>query len=233
MFFETLVRPHLVKERITSLESLEVHIKNFFACIPKDGSTVDLQPLFSSLTLDNILDFMLNGHIGSLLSEPGSKPREFAKSLEEAQMRMTRMAAKGPFLRFYRDPELERACKEVHEYIDQIILKAREKRASEKVDDAERGTFLDDLLDATDDLVKIRSEIAGLILAGRDTAADTLSNMFFILARRPDVWKKLQTEVKMLNGRIPSYDDLKQLTYHRQVIDESELLFYFSIPNMS
>lgn len=173
---------------------------------------------------------MLNEHIGSLLSEPGSKPREFAKSLEEAQTRMTRMAAKGPFLRFYRDPELERACKEVHDYVDHIVLKARDSKVAEKsshFNDTERGTFLDDLLEATDDLEKVRSEIVGLILAGRDTAADTLSSLFYVLARRPDVWEKLQAEVNMLNGRIPSYDDLKQLTYHKHVIDESEYLSHY------
>ncbi len=46
-----LIRPSFDRHNIiTHLEALEVHVQNFLALIPKDGSTVDLQDLFFKYT---------------------------------------------------------------------------------------------------------------------------------------------------------------------------------------
>ena len=48
-----------------------------------------------------------------------------------------------------------------------------------------------------------------------------LSGVCFLLARHPDVWKKLRTEVLLMNGPV-TYDTLKSLKYMRCVLNESK-----------
>ncbi|TFA99767.1 Cytochrome P450 [Trichoderma ghanense] len=119
---------------------------------------------------------------------------------------------------------MDDACKILHDFVDRIVQKAYRKRKA-----ANRSTppdsFLDSILDSTDDLVKIRYEVLGLLLAGRDTAAVAMSTLFFVLARRPDIWLRLQSEVDGLGGRKPTYNDIKDLKYLRQLIDETLRLY--------
>jgi hypothetical protein len=46
--------------------------------------------------------------------------------------------------------------------------------------------------------------------------------VFFTLARRQDVWKNLKAEVDLLDGRKPSFTDLKGMTYLTWVLNESK-----------
>jgi cytochrome P450 len=58
-------------------------------------------------------------------------------------------------------------------------------------------------------------------LAGRDTTASLLSNVFFVISKRPDIWSKLQEEIAVLNGQAPDYQQLKDMKYLRAVLNES------------
>ena len=44
-----LIKPVFARSQISDLDAFESHAKLFFALIPRDGSTVDLQPLFKKL----------------------------------------------------------------------------------------------------------------------------------------------------------------------------------------
>jgi cytochrome P450 len=65
---------------------------------------------------------------------------------------------------------------------------------------------------------RIQNEAMNVLLAGRDTTASALSALWFELARRPDVWTKLQREVDSLDGRLPSSADVKTMTYLKNCI---------------
>jgi len=71
--------------------------------------------------------------------------------------------------------------------------------------------------------------LLNLLLAGRDTTAGLLSNTFFVLARRPDVWAKLRSEIGQLNGERPDYETLRNMKYLKFVLNES-LRLYPSVP---
>ena len=43
---------------------------------------------------------------------------------------------------------------------------------------------------------------------------------FHVLSRNPDVWKKLRAEVDTLEGRLPTFEDLKSLKYLKCVLNE-------------
>lgn len=48
-----LVRPAFARVQIADLSGFAIHVRRSLEIVPKDGSTVDLQPLFSRLALDS------------------------------------------------------------------------------------------------------------------------------------------------------------------------------------
>lgn len=74
----------------------------------------------------------------------------------------------------------------------------------------------------------VRGQLLAMILGGRDTSASVMSNLFWTLARRRDVWEELKVEVRGLEGRKPSWEDLKDMKYLNRVLKESEKLLHLS-----
>ncbi|MCB9284816.1 MAG: cytochrome P450 [Lewinellaceae bacterium] len=73
---------------------------------------------------------------------------------------------------------------------------------------------------------QLRDEAITLFAAGHETSANALSWTLLLLARHPEVRKKLVAELSsVLGGRPPSWDDLPRLVYTRQVMEESMRLF--------
>lgn len=76
------------------------------------------------------------------------------------------------------------------------------------------------------DAEQIRDEALTLLLAGHETTGHTLAWIFYFLAKYPDVQKKLIEEMdRVLQGRSPNSDDLFELNYMSQVIDETLRVF--------
>jgi cytochrome P450 len=68
---------------------------------------------------------------------------------------------------------------------------------------------------------ELRTECLNILLAGRDTVSSLLSNLFFTLARRPDIQAKLRTEIAQLSSDSMGYEEIKDLKYLRAFINES------------
>jgi cytochrome P450 len=84
--------------------------------------------------------------------------------------------------------------------------------------DEETGQQMDDKL--------LRDEVATLMLAGHETTANALSWTLMLLAQHPESRQKLATELQqVLQGRLPSIEDLGKLTYTNQVVKESMRLY--------
>ncbi|RMG89300.1 MAG: cytochrome P450 [Chloroflexi bacterium] len=84
--------------------------------------------------------------------------------------------------------------------------------------DEETGVGMDDQ--------QLRDELNTLVLAGHETTAVALSWVICLLGQHPEVRTQLEHEVDtVLNGRIPTIDDLPQLTFTRMVIDETLRLY--------
>ena len=88
-----------------------------------------------------------------------------------------------------------------------------------------RHVFLHDLMSETTDQVAIRTELLNVLLAGRDTTAALLSNVWFFLSKRPDIWSKLQKEVCTLPRDDITYEDLKNMRYLRALLNETMRLY--------
>jgi cytochrome P450 len=226
-FKQALVRPNFTRAQVADLNSFEIHIQQFISKIPRDGSTVDLQPLFFRLTLDTATEFLFGESVRSLNSTEGSEEDHFQQAYDFAQSRLANRGRLGKLIYLYRDKEFDAACKTVHQFVDKIIFRSLEKlhpRDAEKSIDGngqpERYVFLTEMLKSTTDPKQLRDELLNILLAGRDTTASLLSNTFHVLARRPDIWKKLKAEVDGLRGMKPDYETLRNMKYIKYLLNE-------------
>lgn len=219
-----LVRPNFTKMQIVDLAAFEDHLQNLFRRIPADGAPLDLQALFFQLTLDSATHLLFGRSVHSLLAAPDSAEMRFMSAFDLAQARAQLRPRSRLVRKYWRDAEFDEACRVVHAFVDRLVA---ELLAEDKTEDPAGGTpsryvFLRELARETRDPRRLRDECLNVLLAGRDTTASLLSNTFFVMARRPDIWEKCRREVAALEGRLPSYETLRGLKYVRYLLNESK-----------
>ncbi len=109
--------------------------------------------------------------------------------------------------------------------LDAIIYQVIEQRrkSGEPFDD-----LLTMLLEAVDEEtgeqmtdLQLRDEVITIYLAGHETTANALSWTYSLLPAHPEVVRRLCAEVDaVLQGRVPTLEDVPNLKYTRMVIDE-------------
>jgi cytochrome P450 len=122
-----------------------------------------------------------------------------------------------------------RAHRDFHEAVATLrsivtrIIQARRGSAEKKPD------LLQVLLDACDPETgegmsdqQLRDEVMTLFLAGHETTASALAWTWYLLANNPVVDRALRNEIaRVVGDRTPTMDDLANLTYPRQVFEET------------
>ncbi|ORY17101.1 putative cytochrome P450 alkane hydroxylase [Clohesyomyces aquaticus] len=229
-----LLRPSFTRDQISDLDLLETHVSHLLALIPRDGATVDLQPLFFRLTIDSATHFLFGESVGSLLDTDNKVGKAFATQFNFAQSEVVKRHRLGPMRRFYRNKQFDEACEFIRAYTGGFVDKALAYNATFKsiqdleknpTSEKERYVFLQELAKQTIDKNTLTDEILSILMAGRDTTACLLSNTFHALARHPEVWMKLKGEVAHLDGRTPGYEELRQMKYLKYIMNESLRLY--------
>lgn len=221
------LKPSFSRSQVGDLEALEAHVKHLIETIPRNGSTVDLAGLFLRYTADVTTDLMFGESILSL-PHPEAFGGDLAKACRDAQLGAERRFILGNFANLVPQRAFYRSVEKIHSYVESHVEKAIQQRLSqenrEKDDVEENGkhVFLRALAKLTDDRLILRDQLLGIFFAGRDTTAALLSNLFFVLARNPDVWQRLQEEMTFLEGRQPTLDELKKLKYLSFCLNESQ-----------
>jgi cytochrome P450 len=205
-------------------------MQDLFALLPRDGKTVvDLQELFFRYTIDSATEFLFGQSVGTLKktqSELG-----FAHAFHYAQKAIITRGTLGPLAVFYRDrkaDECYRVCREfVQRFVDEAFHAVEGKR-EQKQDETKRPKriFSHELAARTSDKRRVLDELMNVLLAGRDTTASLLGNLFFMLAKKPEIWDKLRAEVACLQGRAPTYEELRNLRYVHCCINECKRALY-------
>ncbi len=73
---------------------------------------------------------------------------------------------------------------------------------------------------------QLRDEVVTLVLAGHETTANGLTWAWYLLSQNPAIEAKLHDEVdRVLGGRLPTLDDLRQLEYTDMVFKEAVRLY--------
>ena len=222
-----LIRPSFTRDQVADLTSFENLIQDLFSLLPRDGKTVvDLQDLFFRYTIDSATEFLFGQSVGTLKktqSELG-----FAQAFHYAQKAIITRATLGPLKIFYRDrkaDECNRICREfaqhfVEEAFHALEVKKEDKEERQAETKRQKHIFSHELALRTSDKHRILDELMNVLLAGRDTTASLLSNLFFMLAKNPAIWDKLRREVAGLQGRAPTYEELCSLRYVQCCMNE-------------
>lgn len=221
------LRPSFSKNQISDLPMLEIHVQHFFETIPKNGSTVDLAERFLRYTADVTTNFMFGESIFSLL-HPEVFENDLSSACRDAQVGAERRFLLGIFSHIVPQRQFYRSVKKVHAYVNSHVEKAihqrflsQEKAEKQDVKNHARHIFLKELAKLTDDRLILRDQLLGIFLAGRDTTAALLANLFFVLSRNLEVWQKLHEEVQFLEGRKPTLDELKKCKFLSCCLNES------------
>ncbi|KAF4585833.1 putative P450 monooxygenase [Ophiocordyceps camponoti-floridani] len=203
---------------------------------PPDGTTVDLSDVFFRLSLDIGTDILFGESVGALMQEG----RDGFGHLWESSIKTC--AVRWPFtplLAWFpwvngRTGDMKRVFALVDGYVEKALERRRQQQqqqqqqqqASEPIHSTEtRHIVLEEIASRIDNPTRIRSELLNFLLAGRDTTASLLTNIFFTLSKRPDIWQRLQTEISSLNGQPPSYTQLKKLACLDALLRESLRLY--------
>ncbi|KAH8149701.1 uncharacterized protein LAJ45_06332 [Morchella importuna] len=237
-----LLRPQFSRDQVSDIESLDIHVNRLMGWIDKSaGKIVDLQPLFFRFTLDSATEFLLGESVNTLLEEDDGKrangQMNFGQAFDTAQKYlMVRMRARGLYW-LVNPKEFKAANKICHDLVDRFVYAALGKKNSMKSEpqpEKKKYVFLDSLVEQNEDVEYLRYQLLHILLAGRDTTASLLGACFVLLSRHPQVYAKLRTEI--LNsigdgkdGRIPSFAEIKDITYLRYVLNET-LRLYPSVP---
>ena len=136
-----------------------------------------------------------------------------------------------PFLRFYYEKsgtnkKYENLIRSSDFVIDRII---KERKLTGK----SKGDLLDMLLDITYEDTgegmtnkQLRDESLILFVAGHETSANAMTWLWYILDKYPEVVEKLRKESEtILNGADPTFENVRDLVFTKQVIQESMRLY--------
>lgn len=180
--------------------------------------------------MDTASEFLFGESVHSLRENNSTEAALFAKQFNTATDGTATRIRMGPLMMLYRNKEYWKAGTGLRDYIDKFVQKAIDYRiavdSGQKVDPKikeltdNQYVFSYELSKQTLDKKEITDQLLSILIAGRDTTANLLSITFFILARRPDIWDRLRSEVLALDGRKPSFEDLKSMTYMSWVFNE-------------
>ena len=74
--------------------------------------------------------------------------------------------------------------------------------------------------------LEVRDEMMSVYFAGHETTAQAMTWTWYALSEHPEVLRRVENEVaEVLSGRTPTLEDVAQLTYTRQVVEESLRLY--------
>lgn len=80
------------------------------------------------------------------------------------------------------------------------------------------------MVEETGDRIFLRNQILQGLIASQDTTSSLLGNIFFLLARNPDVWQMLRTEVLSVGDTL-DYNTLMTMEYLQNILKEGIILF--------
>lgn len=238
-----LVDPLFQRAELTDIERFRKYIDRMFALIPRDGSTVDMQPLLQKLVspitfdhsistfsylypqfLDSSTEFIFGQSMDSLRDTTRKSDdflRAFNLALAGAGKRLN-MGGAFSFLYAF-DKSWKENCSKVHSFIDEGIARYySETSSSEKQDQPkERYVLIEGMAKAIKDPIKLRFHLLNIFFPARDTSAILVSNVLFFLARYPHYWQELRAEALKIKDQPLTFEMLKSLPTFRYTLFEA------------
>ena len=224
----TLIKPTFARAQIADLHltAFDVHVRNLIQLIPKDETTIDLQPLFARLALDSSTEFLFGESVLSL--SPTASPdgaQAFLEAFNQGQNVVGMRLHLPQWNILTRDERFKDSCRIAHEFVDRHIANALSLCGNDDLekDQPQRYILAHELVRAHEHPDRIRAELLNIFLPAHEALGVALTNIFFNLARHPEVYAKLRDEILKagnINGTW-TFERLKGLKYLQQVINET------------
>ncbi|KAM0831941.1 hypothetical protein ACQ4PT_065215 [Festuca glaucescens] len=202
-----------------------------------DGEDVEMESLFSRLTLDVIGKAVFNYEFDSLSYDNGIVEAVYV-TLREAEMRSTSPIPTWeiPIWKDIspRQRKVNEALVLINNILDELIATCKrmvdeeDLQFHEEYMNEQDPSILHFLLASGDDVSskQLRDDLMTMLIAGHETSAAVLTWTFYLLSKYPNVMSKLQAEVDaVLGDGLPTLEDLKKLKYTTRVINESLRLY--------
>ncbi|KAJ9542686.1 hypothetical protein OSB04_029192 [Centaurea solstitialis] len=202
-----------------------------------NGEDVEMESLFSRLTLDIIGKAVFNYDFDSLTTDNGIVEAVYTV-LREAEDRSVSPIPTWeiPIWKDIspRQKKVNEALKLINTTLDDLIAICKRMVDEEDVDFNEEymnetdPSILHFLLASGDNVSskQLRDDLMTMLIAGHETTAAVLTWTFYLLSKEPSIMSKLQNEVDaVLGDRFPTIEDMKKLKYTTRVINESLRLY--------
>ncbi|TVY75855.1 Cytochrome P450 monooxygenase lepH [Lachnellula suecica] len=222
-FSRDMVQPLFRREQISDLSAFSIYTDRLLEHIPRDGSTVDMQPLFARLILDFTMEFLFGVSSETLTSTPDKDAMGFLEAFHYGQAGMGKRTQLPYLMVFNTDAKFRESCVIVRGFVDKYIERARGRLSRPKVDER-RYILVDELLKQDISGDELRSQLLNVFLAAHDTTAVLMTNTIFNLARNPEVYKNLRAEILQEKSVPLTIDGLKRFKYLQNVVTETSRL---------
>ncbi|XP_058212750.1 carotene epsilon-monooxygenase, chloroplastic isoform X2 [Rhododendron vialii] len=203
-----------------------------------NGSYVNMEENFSQLTLDVIGLAVFNYNFDSLNCDSPVIEAVYT-ALKEAEARSTDLL---PYWKIDalckiipRQIKAEKAVKLIRKTVEELIAKCKEivEAEGERINDEEYindadPSILRFLLASREEVssVQLRDDLLSMLVAGHETTGSVLTWTTYLLSKDPLALSKVQEEVdRVLKGRPPTYEDIKNLKFLTCCINESLRLY--------
>nr|WP_290665614.1 cytochrome P450 [Ardenticatena sp.] len=201
------------------------HIRAFLATWRRieDRQTIDISQEMMRLTLDIIADTMFGADVSDAV------PAVRAALNEVMKFARTRMPLAFYPERWIPTPAGRRFTRAVAA-LDDIVYRFIEQRRRDQTEREDllgllmRATYEDDGTFMNDKM--LRDEVMTIFLAGHETSATALTWIWMLLSQHPATRRRLYEELDhVLDGRLPTLDDLPHLRYTEAIVKEAMRLY--------
>jgi cytochrome P450 len=169
-----VIRHRFQHKYYKNLDVFQPNVDNLVQIIRKSGDVVDLQPLFSQMTLDISTEYLFGESVRSLVAQDGSEMRRFADAFDVVSGQATAQMRLYDLRWITGRRRCQRAQKDLNRITDQI-LERNLGAALEGYTETSRHEFLCALARDSPDRTVLRGQVLNLLAAGRDTTASLLS----------------------------------------------------------
>ncbi|CAA0830350.1 Carotene epsilon-monooxygenase- chloroplastic [Striga hermonthica] len=202
------------------------------------GSAVNMEEKFSQLTLDVIGLALFNYNFNSLTANSPVIDAVYT-ALKEAELRSTDLL---PYWKINalrkvipRQIKAEKAVSLIRQNVEELIGKCREivESEGERINEEEYVNDTDPsilrfLLASREEVssTQLRDDLLSMLVAGHETTGSVLTWTAYLLSKDPSSLRKAQEEVdRVLQGQLPTYEDIKNLKFLTRCIMESMRLY--------
>lgn len=212
-----LVQPAFHRSRIEGYADAMVRLTEEMLDGWSVGQEVNIAHEMQQLTLRIILNALFNLDSREQAARLGAAFNQIINNGNRRLGSRRRLRIDLPFTRYHKLLEAKRT-------LDTFVYDLIAQRRKEGRD---YGDVLSMLLEAQDEGnsmtdKQVHDQVLTFVAAGHETAQNTLSFTFYLLAQHPDVREKLLAELhSVLRGRAPTAQDLPNLPYLEWVINEA------------